>query len=85
MIVTNERLKEIRSFLGLSRNKFAERIGKTGGFIADVESGRSGMSERTIQDICIVFRINDSWLRDGTGQMFKEEPEKTSNDLDGIA
>ena len=80
-----ERLEQLRSYFGLSKNKFAEKIGKTGGFIVDVESGKCGISEKTIQTICTVFGVNVTWLRDGIGPMFVEGMEQSAVDLVGIA
>ena len=79
-----ERLKQLRFFFGFTQERFASKIGKTREFIASVESGKCGISEKTIQDISIVFGINDVWLRDGIGPMFKPGEEKAAIDEDGI-
>ena len=69
-----DRIKAIRKHFDLSQEQFGKRIGKTTGFISNVETGRSGLSESTISSICSAFDIDKEWLRTGTGQMFSDEP-----------
>lgn len=37
-------------------------------FIAQVESGKKNVSDRTISDICREFNVNEDWLRTGEGE-----------------
>ena len=76
-----DRIKQIRNHFGLTQEKFAKRINKTTGFISSVETGRSGLSSDTIQEICSAFGINEAWLRDGTGEM---GANKAPADINGI-
>ncbi len=79
-----ERVKQIRRYFALSQEKFAKRINKTTGFISNVEIGRAGMSDDTIQTICDIFGIDEEWLRNGTGDMFLPGKEKQVADKSGI-
>ena len=67
-----ERVKELRKVLGLSGEKFGEKIGVTRSAISDIERGRNGLSEQNILAICREFNVNEEWLRTGTGEMFKD-------------
>lgn len=67
-----ERVKELRKVLGLSGEKFGEKIGVTRSAISDIERGRNGLSEQNILAICREFNVNEEWLRTGTGKMFKD-------------
>lgn len=67
-----ERVKELRKVLGLSGEKFGEKIGVTRSAISDIERGRNGLSEQNILAICREFNVNEEWLRSGTGEMFKD-------------
>ena len=78
------RTKELRKTLGLSQAQFAVRIGKTPGYISQVETGRCCMSEDTIQTVSEVMNVNEAWLRDGTGKMFSEGADKAAFDREGI-
>ena len=65
-----QRIYELREKLGLSQNEFASKIERTSNFIAQIESGRSSISEKTKYIICARYHINPNWLNNGTGEMF---------------
>lgn len=65
----NERIKLLRKSLGLTQDDFANKVGLSRNFIAQIEIGTKQPSDRTISDICRVFAINEQWLRTGEGQM----------------
>jgi hypothetical protein len=67
-----ERVKELRTVLGLSGEKFGEKIGVKRSAISDIERGRNNLSEQNILAICREFNVNEEWLRYGTGEMFKD-------------
>ena len=64
-----ERVKAIREHYGLPQPLFAKQINKTQGFVSNVETGRSGVSEETIKEICFLFGVNKEWLVSGAGEM----------------
>ena len=66
----NERVKELRKKLGLSGEKFGERIGIRRSAVSNLESGRNNLTEQMIISICREFNVNEEWLRHGTGDMF---------------
>ena len=67
-----ERVKELRTALGLSGEKFGEKIGVKRSAISDIERGRNNLSEQNILAICREFNVNENWLRYGMGEMFKD-------------
>lgn len=56
----------------LTRTKFAETLGISQAFVSQICSGVRVPSDRTISDICRVFKVNETWLRDGVGPMKTE-------------
>lgn len=68
----NERVKELRKHLGLSGEKFGERIGVQRNAISRIETGKNGLTEANIKSICREFNVNEDWLRYGKGDMFNE-------------
>ncbi|MCL2295367.1 MAG: helix-turn-helix domain-containing protein [Spirochaetes bacterium] len=79
----NERIRQVRSVLGLSQVKFSSIIALSSGYIAGVETGRISVNSRMIKLICSSFRVNESWLRHGEGEMFSEDiiEDKQFNNL----
>lgn len=68
----NNRIKELRKELGISGEKFGEKIGVKKAAISKIESGVVGLSDSNILAICREFNVNEEWLRSGTGEMFKD-------------
>jgi transcriptional regulator with XRE-family HTH domain len=69
----NERIREIRSTLGLSQVKFSSVIAMSSGYVAGIETGRISVNERLIKLICSSFNVNEAWLRHGESCMFREK------------
>ncbi len=67
----NERLKLLRKALKLNQQEFADKIQVNRSTVAGYERGSTNLSERTIADICRVFYVNEDWLRNGEGDMFR--------------
>lgn len=68
------RTKELRDSLGLTQQKFADRLGITRGAVANWDLDRSDPSDAVISLICREFNVRESWLRDGTGEMLEVKP-----------
>ena len=67
-----ERLKKLRSALGLTQQEFADRIGIKRGTVANYELGRNEPIDAVISLICREFHVSEIWLRNGTGEMFEK-------------
>lgn len=78
----NNRIKKLRRELELTQEKFGARIGVKGNTVAQWESGRNDPPDSAITFICKEFDVNEEWLRNGTGEMFKPSP---SSALDALA
>lgn len=66
----NERVKVLRKELGLTLEKFGERLGVKKSSVSDIENGRNRISDQMFKSICREFHVSPEWLRDGTGEMF---------------
>ena len=80
LLVIGERIKELRKALGMTQEKFAERIGLKRNSVALIELGRD-TSDQTIFAICREFRVNEDWLRTGAGEMFVPTPASIVDEL----
>ena len=68
----NERVKEVREVKGLTMERFGERLGVTKVAISNIEKGNRSLTDQMCRAICREFDVNEEWLRDGTGEMFKQ-------------
>lgn len=66
----NERIREVREYLKLSRNDFGERLGMSGDSINNLERGRVVIKDFIIKLISQEFNVDENWLRTGEGSMF---------------
>ena len=68
----NERVKQLRKFLDLTLEKFGDRLGVTKVAISNIENGKRAVTEQMSKAICREFNVNEGWLRNGVGDMFKQ-------------
>lgn len=71
-----ERLKLLRKELGLTQEKFADRLSIKRNTIAKYETGRNEPIDAVISLICREYNVNEKWLRTGKGDMFIQLPEE---------
>ena len=69
-----ERIKLVRTTLGISQRDFARRIYISQTLLGDIELGNRNVNERTIQLISTEFNVNKHWLLTGQGEMFTAPP-----------
>lgn len=63
------RIKELRKFLGLNQTEFGRKLGVTTSTISGYELGTIVPSPAIILSIVREFGVSEAWLRDGTGDM----------------
>lgn len=63
----NERIKELRKYLGLSQEDFGSKVGVTRSAVSKLESSDRGVTEQMLILICREFNVNEEWLRTGSG------------------
>lgn len=73
----NKRIRELRNNLGLTLEKFGEKLGVGKNAISRIETAKSNLTDQMITSICNVNwdgkYVNEDWLRNGTGEMFKRD------------
>lgn len=69
MDTINDRVAQVITSLGLTKTAFAARLNISQPTVSQICSGRCGVSDRTVSDICEKFGINEIWLRTGVGEM----------------
>lgn len=66
----NERIKQLRKELGLTLDKFGEKIGVGKTAISKIENGDRSVTDQMFKSICREFNVREEWLRNGEGEMF---------------
>lgn len=68
----NERIISIRKDSNLTMDEFGKRIGVTRSAISNIESGKRNITDQVVLAVCREFRVNESWLRYGTGEKYRD-------------
>lgn len=65
-----ERFLQVRKFLNLKQQEYAESLKVSQGHISDIENKRKPVSHRLGEILCLKYRVRETWLEDGEGDMF---------------
>lgn len=66
----NDRIKELRSALGMNQTEFGKQIGIKQTTVAGYENGTRAPSDAVVLSICREFHVSEAWLRDGIEPMY---------------
>lgn len=72
----NERIQEVRKTLGMTLEKFGQRLGVTKVAISNIEKGHRNVTEQMKKAICREYSVNEVWLTSGNGKMFLSDEVK---------
>ena len=75
------RILELRKTLGLTLEKFGDRLGVTKTTISRIEKEERAMTEQMAKSICREFNVNQLWLKEGKGDMFTITPQSVVDEL----
>lgn len=67
-----DRIRQLRKELGLNQTEFGCKIGVKQGTVAGYEIGTKNPMDAVVISICREFNVNEEWLRNGAGEMFKK-------------
>ena len=70
----NERIRVLRKTLKLKQADFGRQIGLTQTSLSMIERGVNNLTDKNIKLICSAFNVSEEWLREGTGNMFNDNP-----------
>ena len=71
-----DRIEYVIKASNIKKVDFAKRLNLSQAFVSQMCSGVANPSDRTIQDICREFAVNEVWLRSGKGDPFKERSQE---------
>jgi transcriptional regulator with XRE-family HTH domain len=80
----NKRLREVRKALKINQSEFASRIGMAQSGYSQIETGENTLTEQNIKLICLIYGVNEKWLRTGEGGMFDTELKPKNEDEQAI-
>ena len=77
-----ERVRQVRKKLGLTLEKFGERIGLKKSGLSQIENGKNSVTDQVIKSICREFSVDYAWLTTGEGDdIFEKSPSSTMEQL----
>lgn len=76
----NDRIKQLRTTLGLSREAFGESLGGSGSVIKNLEYEKTTPKPAFVKLICQTYNVNPLWLETGEGEMFLETTSYAINE-----
>lgn len=79
-----ERIREVRNTLGLTLEKFGDRLGVTKVAISNIEKGNRNLTEQMTKAICREFNVDYIWLTTGDGEMFIDTDDDFLEKIDRI-
>lgn len=71
-----QRVRELRKALNLTLEKFAKPLGVGKTAISNIENESRNLTDQMIISICREYNINEEWLRNGTGDMFRKPSDE---------
>ena len=89
-IIIGQRIRQIRTFQKLSREKLAEKANISTQFLADIETGKKGMTVTTLKKLCdalcvsadsIIFDTDGNSADSNLNAMLSSVPEDKKDEL----
>lgn len=80
-MTNGERVNEVRKSLGLTLEKFGEKLGVTKTTISRIEKGVNNLTEQMAISICREYNVNYDYLMYGEGEMFDDLPQTIVDEL----
>lgn len=79
-----ERVREVRKTLGLTLEKFGDKIGMKKNSVSQIENGKNNVTDANIKAICREFNVDYIWLTTGDGEMFVDSDDDFIEKIDRI-
>ena len=74
-------MKEIRTALSLTLEKFGEKLGVGKTAISKIEKNERSLTDQMAKSICREYNVNYDWLMDEDGDMFSDLPQTVLDEL----
>lgn len=80
-MTNGERVNDVRKSLGLTLEKFGEKLGVTKTTISRIEKGVNNLTDQMAISICREYNVNYDYLMYGEGEMFDDLPQTIVDEL----
>jgi transcriptional regulator with XRE-family HTH domain len=80
-VTEGERLRAVRKHLGLTLDKFGEKLGMKKSALSLLENGVNNFTDQVIRSICREYKVNYDWLVRGEGEMFEDLSDTILDEL----
>ena len=80
-MTNGERVNEVRKSIGLTLEKFGEKLGVTKTTISRIEKGVNNLTDQMAISICREYNVNYDYLMYGEGEMFDDLPQTIVDEL----
>lgn len=79
-----ERIREVRKTLGLTLEKFGDRLGIKKAAVSKIEKGENSLTDANTKAICREFGVDYIWLTTGEGEIFVDTDDDFIERIDRI-
>ena len=77
-----ERIRQLRKkILKMTLEEFSVKINMSGSNLGNIETGRIGLTERVLIDICRTFHVRRDWIETGNEPIFDDEADPLDSEI----
>lgn len=77
-----ERIRQLRKkILKMTLEEFSGKINMSGSNLGNIETGRIGLTERVLSDICRTFCVRQDWIITGAEPIFEEDNDPLDTEI----
>lgn len=77
-----ERIRQLRKkILTLTLEDFSAKINISRSNLGNIETGRIGLTERVLLDICRTFHVRRRWIETGSEPIFEDESDPLDTEI----
>ena len=80
----NRRVKRVREALSMTQAVFSRILALSSGYLAGIETERRAVNDRLVKLVCSSFKVDETWLRTGAGEMISEGADESFLKLAGL-
>lgn len=77
-----ERIRQLRKkILNLTLEDFSNKINISRSNLGNIETGRIGLTERVLSDICRTFHVRQDWIKSGNEPIFDDNADPLNTEI----